>query len=99
MSTSGPLQDGNFFLDHEAWHYVRIKLALTPRQASIVGLILCGYGDQAIADKLRCGVPTIRSHLTRVFRRLDVPDRIGVILRVFKECQVFWKEQGGSHPQ
>ena len=57
-------------------------LGLTPQQAKVVKLVLQGMKDKQIAAALGLSVPTIRSHLGRIFTRVGVTDRVELILGV-----------------
>jgi DNA-binding CsgD family transcriptional regulator/uncharacterized protein YkwD len=41
---------------------------LTPRQAEILELVAAGLGDKEIAKRLGVSIPTVRTHLRRMFR-------------------------------
>jgi DNA-binding CsgD family transcriptional regulator len=41
---------------------------LSPRQAEILGLIAAGASDKEIASSLRISIPTVRTHLHRLYR-------------------------------
>jgi DNA-binding NarL/FixJ family response regulator len=41
---------------------------LTPRQAEILALVAAGLADKEIAVRLNVSVPTVRTHLRRLFR-------------------------------
>jgi len=66
------------------WDMVVEALTLTPRQASIVALILRGRRDKQIAAELEIRLPTVRSHLRHLFALLGVADRVELVLRVFR---------------
>lgn len=51
------------------------KLDLTPRQATIVGLISDGMTNREIAAHLGISLHTVRRHVEALLRRLDVPSR------------------------
>lgn len=76
-----------FPFDAATWVGIVDTLGLAPQQARIVERILCGLCDKQIALDLGIGVPTVRTYLTRVFRHLDVDDRVQLILRVFAEAR------------
>ena len=48
---------------------------LSSRQQQICRLILRGMSDKQIAGGIGISVPTVRTHLERVFEKLDVQDR------------------------
>ena len=45
---------------------------LSPREAEIVGLILRGYCSKEIAQKLKIGIETVKTHRKNAYARLDV---------------------------
>ena len=69
------------------WDRVVRVLRVSGQQAKIVRLILQGKRDKQIAAELGLGVPTVRTHLTRIFSRIPVADRVELILRVFMICR------------
>jgi DNA-binding CsgD family transcriptional regulator len=48
-----------------------------------VGLILEGKGYKQIVALLGMSMSTVRTHLGRIFSRLGVGDRVGLLLHVF----------------
>lgn len=74
-------------LSGAAWRQITRSMELSPQQARIVCLILCGKRDKQIAAELGLGVPTVRTYLSRVFERAKVEDRVELILRVFELAQ------------
>ena len=77
-SIPGPL------LTSAEWDHVVQSLRLTGQQAKIVELLLRGNKDKQIAAGMGLSNWTVRTQLTRLFRRLDVADRVGLVLRVFR---------------
>jgi len=59
-------------------------LELPPRQGEIAFLLVDGLGDKQIATKLKLHLPTVRTHLNRLFDRCGVSDRLGLVIHVFK---------------
>lgn len=55
--------------------------SLTPTEQDVVELTAQGLGNQAIADRLRIGVGTVRTHLRSVFAKLDVTSRAELAAR------------------
>jgi DNA-binding NarL/FixJ family response regulator len=49
---------------------------LSSRQRSILPLLVEGYDNRAIAQELNLSIKTIENHLTRLYRQLDVPNRM-----------------------
>lgn len=77
------LAEGPLFLEWE-WLKICELLALTERQAAVLQGLLHGIDDENIAKRLGVTPPTVRSHFQRMFRLLDVPDRTGLVVAVFK---------------
>lgn len=74
-------------LSREEWGEIVRELELTTRQAAIVELVIQAKKDKQIASILGISPWTIRSHLTRVFVRLHVEDRVELVVRVFGLCR------------
>ena len=54
--------------------------ALTPREREILGLVAEGLSNPEIADRLRIGESTVKTHLLHVFEKLGVNDRTRAVL-------------------
>ncbi|TMR39914.1 response regulator transcription factor [Nonomuraea zeae] len=54
---------------------------LTDRETQILELLACGYDNRSISRRLVLAEKTIRNHITRIFTKLDVPDRMTAALR------------------
>ncbi|HZK82733.1 MAG TPA: LuxR C-terminal-related transcriptional regulator, partial [Humisphaera sp.] len=74
------------FLAASLWQHVVDTLKLSPQQARMVGLMLQGMQDKQIAAEMKLSLCTIRTYMRRLFDRLGVDSRGGVILRVFALC-------------
>ena len=65
------------------WFELTRELSLSPRQTQVIQQLFAGRSDKQIAQALRVSVPTVRTHLSRLFARFGVEDRCELILRVF----------------
>lgn len=66
------------------------KLAtLTPRERDIVNLLAEGATNKKVADALDISERTVKGHLSNVFQKLGVPDRLKLVLYL----------NGGRQPQ
>lgn len=79
MLTAADLQ---VFTETE-WTDLQHNLGLSRRQAQIIERLLCGRSDKQIAKELEVSVPTVRTHLGRLFMRFGVADRCELILHMF----------------
>jgi len=55
---------------------------LTQREREVAERAAVGHANQAIADALGISERTVRAHLTAIFAKLDVEDRLQLALRV-----------------
>jgi two-component system, NarL family, nitrate/nitrite response regulator NarL len=58
--------------------------SLTPREREVVALITEGLRNKEIADRLHISEATVRHHLTAIFSKLDISDRLGLTIYAFK---------------
>lgn len=81
MSSTGTI------LDQREWDHLTKEFSLPPRQRDIVRLLLDGHSDKQIASELGIALPTVRTHMGRLFAKLGVQDRMEVLLRIFRESR------------
>lgn len=85
-------------MSRQELHGVCEELRLAPRQRDIAGCLLRGMSDKQIAQTIGISLPTVRTHLSRMFEKFKVTDRTQLVLRfvhVFREahCPI-----GDGHP-
>ena len=66
------------------WMELVNELSLSPRQAQVVECLFLGHSDKQIVLELQMALPTVRTHLSRLFSRFDVQDRTELVLHVFR---------------
>jgi len=71
------------FADNE-WDQLQKELEIPPKQADVIKCLFSGYSDKQIAKQMNLGMPTVRTHISRAFRKFDVNDREELILHIFK---------------
>ncbi len=59
-------------------------LPLTQREKEVLYLILEGLNNQETADELFISVHTVKNHLTNIFRKLEVNDRIQAMKKIYE---------------
>ena len=57
---------------------------LTPRERDVIALVSEGHKNRDIATRLRITEATVRHHLTAIFAKLEVPDRVGLVLYAYR---------------
>ena len=78
------LVSGTEIFSESEWMELAKELSLPPRQAQVVKCLLLGHSDKQIALDLQMSMPTVRTHLSRLFSRFDLQDRTELVLYVFR---------------
>jgi DNA-binding NarL/FixJ family response regulator len=60
-------------------------LSLTQRESEVLGFLVSGLSNRAIAGKLVLGEETVKSHVRAIFRKLDVNDRAAAVAVALRE--------------
>ena len=63
------------------------QLKLSKREYEILRLIRDGLTNQEIADKLFIALPTVKTHISKLYAKLEVKNRTSAVLRA-KELNV-----------
>lgn len=71
-------------LSPEQWSEVADFLQLTPREWQVAVLLFEGKTRDSIARHLELSTRTVRQHLERLHVKLDVCDRVGLVLRIIR---------------
>ena len=69
-------------LTPEEWTNVAQTLRFTPREWQVATLVFEGKTQDAIAVHLNIRPRTVRQHLERLYKKVEVHDRVGLVLRV-----------------
>ena len=77
------LVSGTEIFSESEWMELVKELSLSPRQAQVVKCLFLGRSDKQIALDLQMAMPTVRTHLSRLFSKFDVQDRTELVLYVF----------------
>jgi len=78
------LQDADHRVFHEsAWLRLADALTLSGRELQVVQGLFDGKTEARIGADLGISPRTVHTHLERLFRKLDVHDRVGLVVRIF----------------
>ena len=75
--TAARLQSGEF--------WPGAHLGLTQRESEVLGLMVRGLSNRAVAQRLYIGEETVKSHTQSIYRKLEVPDRAQAIATALRE--------------
>ena len=64
--------------DISAIHAIRFP-NLTGRESELVTLLVQGLSNQTIADRLFISIPTVKSHLSNIYRKINVMNRLQAV--------------------
>ncbi len=78
------MNNGESTFTDEQWARLTDQLLLPPRQKQVIRLLLDGRSDKQIADEIGLAVPTVRSHLGRIYAKFSVQDRTELVIYVFR---------------
>ena len=59
----------------------------SPRERQIVTFLASGCSNQEIANRLGLRLQTVKNHLSRIYRKLGVPNRVQLAVLVLNEGQ------------
>ncbi len=82
--SKGMINGTNIFSDSE-WTEIAEGLFLSPREGQIIKSLFYDKSDKQIALDLKITVPTVRTYMGRLFRKLDADDRVDLILHIFNQ--------------
>jgi two-component system, NarL family, response regulator DegU len=54
--------------------------AITTREQEVIGLICEGLRNKEVSDRLHISEATVSHHLTSIFRKLDIEDRVSLVI-------------------
>jgi DNA-binding NarL/FixJ family response regulator len=83
-SLLSPQNPGADFLSSEDWIAVATRLQLTMRELGVAVLMFEGHTRFQISRRLGCAPGTVRVYIDRLHAKLQVNDRVGVVLRIVR---------------
>ena len=84
-SEAQPELTGRAVLSEGQWLLIAASLSLSPRELQITQGIFDDEKEAAIALRLGLSIHTVHTYLERVYHKLNVASRCGLLLRVFFE--------------
>ena len=72
------------FLDKQAFALLCARLRLSRREAQIVDCMFSDDKEPAVARRLDMSPHTLRTHVTRLYQKLKVTDRMELVIRLYE---------------
>lgn len=70
------------FITDRAWEMLADRLALSPREAQIARRVFADDKELAIAQTLGISPHTVRTHMERLYRKLNVQSRVDLVTTI-----------------
>jgi DNA-binding CsgD family transcriptional regulator len=83
MRSGNPDERNSDVLSREQWERVRVELELSPRELDVARCVVDELSSVKIARQLDIAEPTVHSHLSRIYQKLGVRGRVGVVAKLF----------------
>ncbi|MBW3665825.1 MAG: response regulator transcription factor [Actinobacteria bacterium] len=68
---------------------------LTDREAEVLEMMARGRSNHEIADALGIGEATVKTHVNRIFAKLEVRDRVQAVVRAYESGFIDVPDRGG----
>ncbi|MCQ6280495.1 EAL domain-containing protein [Bacillus sp. EB600] len=70
----------------------KVLFSLSTREMDVFKLLVNGLSNKEISDELFISEHTVKNHITRIFQKLNVSDRLQAMAKVYQACI----EEGGN---
>ncbi len=84
LSELGAIQNPKMVV--AAINITRETFSITAREMDVFELLLSGLTNKEISEKLFISEHTVKNHITRIFQKLNVTDRVQAIALVYQTC-------------
>jgi diguanylate cyclase (GGDEF)-like protein/PAS domain S-box-containing protein len=81
-----PFASPNSHALQAALHQTREAYSISRREFEVFELMIAGYSNREISQKLYISEHTVKNHITRIFQKLNVADRIQAMAKVYQAC-------------
>jgi DNA-binding CsgD family transcriptional regulator len=71
-------------------HAIKTKVKLSAREQEVLALVMEGLNNRGIAEALYISDHTVKNHVTKIFKKLEVSDRAQAISKVY---QLMYEQQ------
>jgi diguanylate cyclase (GGDEF)-like protein/PAS domain S-box-containing protein len=78
--------DQNKEILNAALNQLKEAYTISPREMDVFKLIVNGLSNKEISDQLFISEHTVKNHITRIFQKLTVNDRLQAMAKVYQTC-------------
>jgi len=80
------LADPSQAILHAALQRTREQYAISARETEVFELIIEGLTNKEISDKLYISEHTVKNHITHIFQKMNVSDRMQAMSKIYQAC-------------
>ena len=81
----------------DTWTKIGHSLSLSPRELDVVKGVFDDDNEQVIAEALSISAHTVHTHVWRLYQKLEVHSRAGLVVRIFSEFLSLYSGTDGPH--
>ncbi|MBN1795995.1 MAG: response regulator transcription factor [Sedimentisphaerales bacterium] len=71
-------------INEKQWLSIGRRYNMTTRELQVARLVCGGLSNEQISEKLSIRVGTVKAHVRNIYRRINVQNRIGILLEFLK---------------
>jgi DNA-binding CsgD family transcriptional regulator len=88
------MANGTAIFTENEWREIFTILSLSKREGQVVKALFSDHPDKKIAADLKISISTVRTHIGRLFHKLNADGRHDVILHVFQSFRQNCRKKG-----
>ena len=81
-----PNEGQNQEILNRALRHTKETYSISPREFDVFHLMVNGYNNKEISDKLYISEHTVKNHITHIFQKLHVNDRVQAMAKIYQTC-------------
>ena len=81
------------FFSNAQWKHLQKCYRFSDRQMQILKLLFAGLDSDRIAKKLKIRYNTVKSHFSKIYKRVGVQSKTELVMQIFQLVQTHNKNQ------
>ncbi|TLS52105.1 EAL domain-containing protein [Paenibacillus antri] len=81
-----PSESQNQEILNRALLHTKETYSISPREFDVFHLMVNGFNNKEISDKLFISEHTVKNHITHIFQKLNVNDRVQAMAKIYQTC-------------